>query len=246
MENASLIALSRQMALRRQMDVIANNVANLGTAGFKAETMVFEEHLMPQAEWSMDRPADSQVSFVQDVATVRDFSDGGLLPTGNELDVALQGPGWFVVSTPEGERYTRNGSFALNAGGELVTSEGHRVMGDGGPIVFGTEDVDIAIASDGTISSAAGDRGKLRIVTFNTEMALRPEGGSLFASDRNPAPATDARVAQGMVEKSNVQPVLEISRMIEVSRAYQSLASTLERTDRLRRDAIDSLAEVSA
>ena len=106
--------------------------------------------------------------------------------------------------------------------------------------------MDIAIASDGTISSAAGDKGKLRIVTFDTEMALRPEGGSLFASDRNPAPATDARVAQGMVEKSNVQPVLEISRMIEVSRAYQSLASTLERTDRLRRDAIDSLAEVSA
>ena len=246
MENASLIALSRQVALRRQMDVIANNVANIGTAGFKAETMLFEEYLMPQAEWSMDRPADSRLSYVHDVATVRDFSAGGLLPTGNDLDVAIQGPGWFVVDTPNGERYTRNGGFMLNAGGELVTSEGHPVMGEAGPIVFGTEDVDIAIAADGTISSAAGEKGKLRLVTFETDMALRPEGVSLYATDANPVPATDARVAQGMVEKSNVQPVLEISRMIEVSRAYQSLASTLERTDRLRREAIDSLAEVNA
>ena len=147
MENASLIGLSRQTALRRQLDVIANNLANVNTPGFKAERMMFEEYLMPVANMEMARQRDGNMSYVQDLATIRDYAAGTLVQTENPLDVAIQGDGWFVVDTENGERYTRNGGFMLNAGGELVTSEGHPVMGEAGPIVFGTEDVDIAIAA---------------------------------------------------------------------------------------------------
>ena len=246
MENPILIGLSRQVALRRQMDVIANNVANLGTTGFKAESMVFEEYLMPKAEWEADLRPDRDLSYVQDVATIRDLAAGPMVQTGSPLDVAIQGKGWFVVNTPDGDRYTRNGAFLLNQAGELVTSEGFQVMGESGPMIFGTDDTDIAIAADGTVTSAAGNKGRLRVVEFETDMALRPEGTSLFVTDQTPAVAVSPRVAQGVLEKSNVQPILEISRMIEVNRAYQSLASTLDRADQLRRNAIQSLAEIPA
>ncbi|MFN0264131.1 flagellar basal-body rod protein FlgF [Tepidamorphus sp. 3E244] len=244
MENALLIGLSRQVALRREMDVIANNVANLGTTGFKKEAMLFEEYQMPKAEWTADRPRDRELSYVHDLATIRDYSPGAMVQTGNPLDVAINGEGWFVVNTPVGERYTRNGAFLLNQAGELVTNEGYQVLGEGGPMTFGTEDTDIAIASDGTVSSAAGNKGRLRVVEFETNMVLRPEGSSLFTTDAQATIAVAPRVAQGVIEKSNVQPILEISRMIEVNRAYQSLANTLEKADQLRRNAIGKLADI--
>ncbi|MEZ5876278.1 MAG: flagellar hook-basal body complex protein [Tepidamorphaceae bacterium] len=108
---------------------MANNVANLGTTGFKAETVKFEEYLMPEAEWTADRFQDREMSYVQDVATLRDYSPGAMVQTGSPLDVAINGKGWFVVNTPDGERYTRNGAFLLNQAGELVTSEGYQVLG---------------------------------------------------------------------------------------------------------------------
>jgi flagellar basal body rod protein FlgG len=201
---------------------------------------------MPKAEWEADRHQDRDISYVQDVATVRDLNPGPMVTTGSPLDVAIQGTGWFVVNTPAGDRYTRNGNFLLNSAGELVTNEGHKVMGDSGPMIFGLDDTDIAIAPDGTVTTAAGGKGKLRVVEFETDMALRPEGSSLFATDATPAVSVAPRLAQGVLENSNVQPILEISRMIEVNRAYQSLASTLDRADQLRRSAIQSLAEIPA
>ena len=228
------------------MDVIANNVANLGTTGFKAESMLFEEYLMPEAEWTADRPQDREMSYVEDVATIRDFSPGALVQTGAPLDVAINGKGWFVINTPDGERYTRNGAFLLNQAGELVTSEGYQVLGESGPMIFGTNDTGVSIASDGTISTDAGNKGRLRIVEFETDMALKPEGSSLFSTDQTATIMTQPRVAQGVLEKSNVQLILEISRMIEVNRAYQSLAAMMERSDQLRRSAISDLAEIPA
>ena len=228
------------------MDVIANNVANLGTTGFKAETVKFEEYLMPEAEWTADRFQDREMSYVQDVATLRDYSPGAMVQTGSPLDVAINGKGWFVVNTPDGERYTRNGAFLLNQAGELVTSEGYQVLGESGPMIFGTEDTGVSIASDGTVSTAAGNKGRLRVVEFETDMALRPEGTSLFTTDQTATIMTQPRVAQGVLEKSNVQPIAEISRMIEVNRAYQSLASMIEKSDQLRRNAINNLAEIPA
>src|SRR6266568_6174773 len=140
-----LIGLSRQMALQRELDVVANNVANMNTTGYKADGAIFEEYLMPQAQAAGFQGADRRVSYVQDRATWRDFGSGPIRPTGNPLDVAIDGDAFFVVQTPRGERYTRNGAFQINAQGELVTNTGERVVGDGGPIQFQSTDNSISI-----------------------------------------------------------------------------------------------------
>src|SRR5262249_30884577 len=118
MENALLIGLSRQMALERQIDVVANNVANLNSTGFKADNSLFEQYLMPLARENRFNPQDRQVSFVEDRGTWRDLRQGGLQATGNPLDVAIDGNGYLVVQTPTGERYTRNGALQINAQGQ--------------------------------------------------------------------------------------------------------------------------------
>ncbi|MGE0230624.1 MAG: flagellar basal-body rod protein FlgF [Flavobacteriaceae bacterium] len=248
MENAALIGLSSQIALRNRMDVIANNIANLNTTGFKRESVVFEEYLMPVAGMDMATPSDGRVSYVQDIATVQDHSQGPVKQTGNPFDIAINGKGFFVVSTPDGDRYTRNGAFALNANGQLVTSEGHPVLGTGGPISFENTETDIKIAADGTVSSSIGQKGRLQVVAFADERFLSPAGTSMFKAEDGAAPAgaVEARLQQGAIEGSNVQPVVEITRMIEVQRSYQTLAQMMARTDELRRDAIGQLANVPA
>jgi flagellar basal-body rod protein FlgF len=246
MENALLIGLSRQVALRRELDVVANNIANLNTTGFKADGNVFEEYLMPLARDSGFSGRDGRVSFVQDRATWQDFSQGPIQQTGNPLDVAIDGTGFLAVQTPRGERYTRNGALQINAAGELVTSEGHRVLGDGGPVVFQPQDRDVTVARDGTIAVPGGNRGKLRLVNFANPQRLQKDGASLFAAPAgvtaDAAPA--ARVVQGSIEKSNVRGVLEMTRMIDVTRTYATMATMLQQQGELRRTAIQQLAEV--
>lgn len=244
MENALLIGLSRQSALARQLEVIANNMANMRTPGYKGETMMFEEYLMPGAEISGLEGADAQISYVYDVGLARDFSTGNFERTDNELDLAIEGKGWLAVETPDGERYTRDGGLKISADGILVTGRGHPVLGDGGTIQFSPEDHDIVIASDGTISAADGERGRLRVVAFENESGLAKEGDNLFSSNEMPAAARDIRVIQGMIERSNVQPVRETARMIEVTRAYASAAQLLEKMQDLRTDAIERLGTV--
>jgi flagellar basal-body rod protein FlgF len=251
MDNALLVGLSRQVALQRELDVIANNLANINTNGFKGESVQFEEYLSSSARAATFPQADRRVSFVQDRQTIRDFSQGPIANTGSVLDVAISGDGFLVVDTPAGERYTRNGSLSKNATGELVTSEGYRVRGAQGAIQFDQNDTDILIARDGTISALNGkqiaDRGKLRLVYFANPEKLSKEGLGLYsAAGQTALAATPATaVVQGAVEKSNVQPVLEMSRMVEVTRAYTSLANLMNRTDELRRNAINKLADVS-
>jgi flagellar basal-body rod protein FlgF len=248
MENALLVGLSRQVALRRELDVIANNLANLGTTGFKGESVLFEQHLASAARAEQfESPIDRQISFVLDRETHTDLAQGSFNQTGSLLDVAIDGEGFFVVETPQGDRYTRAGSFALSSTGELVTAAGYRVMGEAGPIVLDPSDTNIAIARDGTISTPAGERGKLRLVRFDNPAQLTRYGDNLFASPEQPAAAGPrTRAVQGSLEKSNVHPVSEISRMIEVTRAYTTLANLMSRTEDLRRSAIERLAEVPA
>lgn len=243
MENTLLIALSHQMALKRRMDVIANNMANISTAGFKSDGLQFEELIMPVARVGGMTGASGRLSYVHEAAVVRDFSEGALEVTGGELDVAISGDGWFVVQTPEGERYTRNGQFKLNPQGQLVTGAGHPVLGEAGPITFTSEEAGIEIAKDGSISTTAGAKGRLRLVHFEDNRALSKEGASLFASATPPLPATEARVLQGMVEKSNVQPVLELTRMIETVRAYTRAAQILQSAEDIRREAIEQIGQ---
>ena len=246
MENVLLIATSRQMALRREMDVIANNVANVTTNGFKRRMSTAREFQMPVASAdSFRRGEDRRVSFVVDRGTPLDLRLGTLEPTNNPMDVALSGNAFFVVQTPNGERYTRNGAMMINAAGELVNSDGHRLMGEQGPFQFSNSDTDVRFAADGSVLTARGAQGRLRLVEFANPQQLQNVGANLFTVPRNvqPNPAAQARLQSGFVERSNVSPVLEISRMIEVNRAYQSVASLMTRSDEIRKSAIQRLGE---
>jgi flagellar basal-body rod protein FlgF len=245
MENVLLIGLSRQMTLRRELDVIANNVANAQTNGFKRRLSDSREFKMPVAsEDTFRRGQDRHVSFVVEKGTPLDISIGKIEPTNNPMDVAINGDNtWFVVQTPQGERYTRNGALMLNAQGQLVNSDGHAMVGEQGPFQFGSEERNIRFGSDGTVSSSNGSRGKLRMVTFANPQVLESAGANLFASRVPGETDTKARVQAGFLERSNVTPVIEISRMIEVTRQYQNIANLMSRNDELRRGAIQKLGE---
>jgi flagellar basal-body rod protein FlgF len=252
MDNALLVGLSRQVSLRRELDVIANNIANLNTTGFKGESVMFEQFLDPTARHEHFPGTDRRIAFVMDRATLQDFSQGPLQRTEAPLDVAIDGPGFFAVQTPNGERFTRAGNFHLNPQGQLVTNNGHAVLGTGGPIVFEPTDTNIAIAADGTVSASnglgqIGDRGKLRLVNFANPTQLSAQGDGLWSAPNGvtPQPAEiTTRAVQGALEKSNVQAVREMNRMLEVTRAYTTISSMQQRTDELRRKAIEKLAEV--
>jgi flagellar basal-body rod protein FlgF len=247
MENALLIGLSRQTALGRELDVIANNMANVTTNGFKARNARFREYLMPVAKAETFPRPDQPLSYVIDSGTPLDLSGGSVEATGNPLNAAIRGEAFFAVQTAAGERYTRNGAFSLNAQGQLVTSDGHLVMGESGPIAFSPQETGIAIGNDGTVSTTQGQRGKLRLVRFADPQALKNEGANLFSSTA-PAQAagTAAQVEAGALERSNVKPILEMTRLIDVNRAYTSLSSMMARMDELRRTAISRLADSNA
>ena len=246
MENALLIGLSRQTALGRELDVIANNMANVTTNGFKARQARFNEYLMPTARADAFPRPDQVLSYVIDSGTPLDLSTGSIESTGNPLHAAVKGEGFFVVQTEAGERYTRNGAFELDAQGQLVTSDGHVVLGQAGPIVVGPEETGVAIAPDGAVTSSQGERGRLRIVQFANPQGLANEGANLFSSQEQPQPVADARVEGGALERSNVNAVLEMSRLIEVNRSYTSVANMIGRMDELRRSAISRLADANA
>ena len=244
MENALLIGLSRQTALARNLDVIANNMANMRTAGYKGEELMFQEFLMPVAR-EQDMPGrDKILSYVIDKGLARDFAEGPFQPTNNPMDVAISGKGWFVVETPQGERYTRDGAMKINDRGEMVTTEGFRVLGDGGPIVFGPDETDVNIAPDGTVSSSEGEKGRLRIVAFQNEAAMLREGDNVFSSPEAPTIPEFVRLNSGMLEGSNVRAVVETARMIDVTRAYASTVQMIERMQEMRRDAVERLGAV--
>jgi len=250
MDNALLVGLSRQMALSRTIDVIANNVANLNTSGFKADNALFAEYLMPTARDNLFKGGDSRVSYVHDRATFLDFGQGALEQTGNPLDVAVNGPGFLSVQTPRGVRYTRNGSMQMDANGQLVTSEGNPVLGTGGPILMQNGDRNISIAEDGTITAlqagATAVRGKLQLTTFASPQFLQKEGSSLYVAPPAAQAAVDprVRVVQGSIEKSNVNGVGSMTRMIEVTRNYTDIAGLIAQQSDLVKSAIDRLAQV--
>lgn len=245
MENASLVGLSRQVALRRELDVISNNVANMNTAGFKAEEMVFNEFVSPVARDNTFQRRDRPLSFVADVATATNFAGGEVQTTGGETDVAIIGRGFFTVETPEGPRYTRAGALRKTGTGQLVSSHGYPVLTTAGPITFAPGERDIVIGSDGTISTSEGIRGRLRIAEFDNYAAMRKTESGVFDADVAPREAPVAtRIVQGAIEKSNVNAVAEMSRLIEVSRAYTSISAILDKQDEIRRSAIERLAEI--
>jgi flagellar basal-body rod protein FlgF len=254
--NHALIGLSRQISLHRELEVVANNIANIDTTGYKADGSVFHEFLMPVARHGAFQGNDQRLSFVLDRATWHNFGNGALKKTGNPLDVAIDGDAFLVVQTSRGERYTRNGALQINATGTLVTASGDPVLGDGGPIQFQNTDSNVSINPDGTITvreggNAASDsaRGRLRLVRFAQVQTLLKDTSSMFRAPpgTTPLPAeTNVRVVQGTIEASNVRPVIEMARMMELTRTYTMIAGLLQQASDHRRNAIDKLAEVMA
>ena len=247
MDNSLLVSLSHQLASYRAMDVIANNIANASTPGFKREAAKFEEFV------AMMRPAEGQtgmqpVSFVKDAGVMRDTSQGNLEQTGATYDVAIAGPGYFAVQTPAGVRYTRDGHFSLDNNGNLVTSQGYQVQGDGGPILITPNDGEVSIAPDGTISSVVNGIGnqlaKLKVVEFPNPSGMTKEGANLYSTAQTPTTSTNVNLRQGALEASNVQPIIEISHMIEVMRAYEATASLSKSQEDMMRQAINRLGQM--
>ncbi len=242
MDNTLLINLSQQIASMRTMDVIANNLANMSTPAFKSDEVQFRDYLAPAKQTEGDG-GQHMLDFVTESGVVRDLGAGPTEVTNAPFDFAINGKGYFVVQTPAGERYTRNGHFTLDPQGKIVTDGGYPVQGDGGDITITQLDGDIHVAHDGTISGLNGQIGKMKLVDFPDERALQREGSSLYATTQASQAADGATIEQGAYEGSNVVPVVEMSKMIETMRAYQMTMSLTQSQEDLKRGAIDKLAQ---
>lgn len=230
MDNATYATLTRQMGLLNELQVVANNIANASTTGFQAEGVMFSEHV---SALGGDHPSLSMAT-----ARVRatDTTQGSLTQTGGPFDLAIEGPGYFLIETPGGERLTRAGSFTPNENGDLVTMDGHPVLDAGGAPVFIPQGLGaVSIAADGTISAAGQPVGQLGLVAPNDPAKMIREGGTMFNAIGGFEEVQDGQVLQGFLESSNVNPIVEISRMIEVQRAYELGQSFLDKeNDRVR------------
>lgn len=240
MDNTTFVALSRQMTLRRELDIVANNIANADTVGFKVESLLTgTEERRPAKDVQIDHP----VRFVLDNGVARDFGQGALKQTGGAFDVGLEGDGFFSVSTPAGDRYTRDGRFGLDAQGRLVTKAGDPVLGEGGAeIVLRPDDGAPNISANGTVSQGQVVVGKIAVVRFDNLSALSKEGDGRYLADGvEPLPAPDVQVKQGMTEASNTQPVLEVVKLIELSKAYERVTRMVDSSQDLSRRSIERL-----
>jgi flagellar basal-body rod protein FlgF len=241
MDTTSYVALSRMVALQRQTDMTAHNIANANTPGFKASRMLFSDYLVNQRR--VDQPiAARTVHFVQDRGTHREMAVGAMQSTGNPLDIALAEGCFLVFDTPRGERYSRNGRLTLDNDGRLVGPEGFPVLSQGGePIVIAPDEGRISIATDGTVSTENGQVGRIRVVRFEDPQALRAEGANLYAAEEEPLPVDAPVVMQGMVEESNVQPVVELTMLMAQMREFQFAAQFIEREGERQAQAIERL-----
>ena len=246
MDTALFVAMSRQAVLRREMDIVANNIANVDTAGFKVESLISETESRPLPAGKDSGPRN--VQFVLDTGLARNFGQGAMTSTGAPLDVAIEGDGFFQINTPAGQRYTRDGRFTVDQTGRLVTSAGHAVGGDGGAeILIDPTKGPVSIARDGIISQGEERIGKLGVMRFATLSGLSKDGDGLYRNDANVAAeaAPDAMLHQGSVEGSNVNAVLEVTRMIEVTREYEKISKLMDQTSDLDRRSIERLGRVN-
>jgi flagellar basal-body rod protein FlgF len=243
MDNTLYVSLSRQMTLRKELDVVANNIANADTVGFKVESLMVANDPETPAATPSARPI--QFSAVNGLA--RDFSQGALTQTGGSLDLGLRGEGFFQVQTANGTRYTRDGRFSLDAQGQIVTAAGDPVLGDGGPLTVDPTKGPPLIGPDGTVVQGKQSVGKISVVRFASLSALQKDGGGYFENVSNigSQPAQDTKVEQGMVENSNVNPITQITRLIEVSRAYEQISNIMDGNSSLYNEAIQRLGKAS-
>jgi flagellar basal-body rod protein FlgF len=246
MESPSLVLLSNQEALQRAIDIVANNVANSSTTGFKREGIEFDTLLSQPAP-------DETIDFVVDRATYRDTSAGPISPTGNPLDLAIQGAGYFQVQSPQGIRYTRNGTFQLNADGQIVDMSGDPVLDTSGqPITLPETTTEINVAPDGYVTARVDSGvslatiGQIGVVTFDSEQGMQQVGSGLYTTDQTPTPSTQGNIVQGALEQSNVEPVVEITQMIQIMRSYEQTVNLIGQENTRIDNALNALAKTTA
>lgn len=243
-ENALYVALSQQMALRRMLDVTANNIANMNTTAYRAERPVFDDYVTRVSR-------GDATAFVVDRATYTDLREGTVSVTGNPLDIAIRGDAWLQVETPEGIRYTRDGRLQRSQDGMLVTVDGHNVLDADGNTVEVPEDVGpISIGADGTLSYMVGGQGeeiqsvelgRIGLFTLPNPEGLQRDGNGLVTAEGEALPAVGATLVQGALEGSNVQPIMEMVRLIDINRAYALATNMTDSENKRQSNAIDKL-----
>jgi flagellar basal-body rod protein FlgF len=243
MSATNIVLLSDQMALQRSLDVVANNIANSSTTGFKREDIQFNTMLSGSQ-------AGKPINFVFDRATYRDTSPGVISTTGNPLDLAIQGSGYFEIQTAQGVQYTRDGSFRTDNQGQIVNSANMPVLSDSGqPILLPDEATDVTISGDGFITAQVGtgssraQLGKIGVVKFDNEQQVTPAGTNMFTTTQTPIPVLGNAVVQGAIEGSNVKTVSEITNLINIQRAYEQASNLISQENTRMDAAIDKLSQ---
>lgn len=236
-DNFSYVMAARQRDLLRSQDRISDMAANVNTTGFKLENDIYGEFKKPISD-------KSGVTFPSIKTTARDYSQGGLATTGRPLDVAISGPGFFMINTPNGMRYTRAGNFKTNSEGVLVTKDDYPVIGPGGgQVEFTEEDINITIRENGLVSSGPEERGQIGVFIFPDERLLIREANGLYNTTQQPIPTEDSLVVQGVLENSNVNSVTSMANLIEVSRQIETNAKLQESYSALKTNLIRTLTQ---
>ena len=237
MRDSLYVALSSQIALERRLDTIADNVANASTVGFRATGVKFED--------VVSGTGPKSVSFASSGKTYLSGAHGALTETGNPFDFAVQGDAWFAIDTPVGTVMTRDGRFSMNENGELMSIEGHPVLDAGGaPIQLDPRNGPPKAGADGSLRQNDQLVGSIGVYTFDPGENFVRYGNSGIVPARTPEPVTDRSdtgIAQGFLEESNVNPVLEITRLIQVQRAFENTAALMRQTDSSTDEAIKTL-----
>lgn len=237
MDNGIYIVLSKQTGMFRKMDMVANNIANVDTTGFQAENMMFTDFLV-------DDGNRRKMAFTQDIASYRNTQGGPMRATGNALDFAIGGKGYFMIETAQGVRYSKAGNFQLDGNGTLVNSEGFPVLDDAGQrIEFAEEDRAITVGEAGNLSVDGEERAVLGVAEFENEQEMTQEFGTLLKTDQPALPPENSRVIQGVLEKSNAEPVTQLVEMIKTSRAVGNTAKYIEVMYDLQRKANNAYAK---
>ena len=236
MDNAIYATLTRQSGLMKEMGVVANNIANANTTGFRREGVIFAEHLS-----ALDRRGET-LSMAHARGRPIDLRQGVLTQTNGSFDLAIEGEGYFALETPDGLRLSRAGAFIPSPEGELMTAEGYRLLDVGqAPVLIPPGASAVSVGTDGTMSANGIPFGQIGLFGQPEGTQLTHQGGTLFQLDADPEPLEEARIRQGFLEESNVDPVFEITRMIEVQRAYELGQSFLDREDQRIRNVITAM-----
>lgn len=241
MDNSTTIAVSRLIAQQRAMEVTADNLANANTPGYRTERVQFSDWLSRQPSGTATR-GEPKLAYVQDRATWRERQPGAFERTGNPFDLALSGDGFFTVQTQAGPRLTRAGRFGPLPDGTLADEAGDKLLDAAGQTIHvAPSDTEVSIAADGTISSRNGVVAKIGVVAPADPMLMTAEGARLFQATGPTAPATGSQIVQGAVEDSNVAPVLELTRMLTISREFQFTSQFVQAEADRRQGAIDKI-----